>query len=212
MVPAVQLTHQHDVTYLAVLVCLGTVELATIHHRDLRALHSLLQALKFTDVGKGRNHSSDLLVVDACGHRTKDDAPRWLHPAVLQIIQEEVAKQKVAEVIGGKTQLMAVCGPPRTATGEEPGEEGAWLVSVREVHSRIAHERVEWAAERTEGLNELPDTVVRAEVTMQHCEAVFRKIGGPGDLFSLLEIAARHDDIPLAAERELLRGSKAQTR
>mmetsp|Transcript_92012 Transcript_92012/g.237418 ORF Transcript_92012/g.237418 Transcript_92012/m.237418 type:complete len:481 (+) Transcript_92012:72-1514(+) len=208
--PLVQLPHEHHVADLAILVGLRPVELAAINHGDVRALHARLKALELADVRKRGDHATKLLAVDARRHRAKDDAPCRLDGAILEVLNHQVAEQEVAEVVGRKTQLMPVCGPPWAAAREEAREEGAGLVRVGEVDGCIAHQGVQLPPEEAEGSNELPDAVVGSEVQVHHHVAALRQLGFPRDLLALLEVAAGHDNAPLARLRHRDRRGQAE--
>mmetsp|Transcript_13248 Transcript_13248/g.39498 ORF Transcript_13248/g.39498 Transcript_13248/m.39498 type:complete len:204 (+) Transcript_13248:676-1287(+) len=187
----VQLAHHHDVADLAVLVGLGAVELAAVDHRD-RLLHALLEAGEVAQVGQRRHHAAELLAVDGGGHGAEDDAAGLR--GLLQVLQEEVGQQEVAEVVRREAQLVAIRRPARASAGD-----GELLVRVREVDRGVAHEAVQAPVEGAEALDEVAHAVVRREVAVHHLEAVLGEVHLPRDLLALGEVLAGHDHKPLAA-------------
>mmetsp|Transcript_87104 Transcript_87104/g.254910 ORF Transcript_87104/g.254910 Transcript_87104/m.254910 type:complete len:442 (+) Transcript_87104:267-1592(+) len=211
VVPAVELAHEHHVADLAVLVRLGAAEGPAIDHGG-RGLHPLLETLEIADSCHGGNHAAQLLVVDARGDRSQDHAARGLHEAVLQVLQEELAEQEVAKVVGGKLHLVPVCRPPRAATGEETGKECPLLVRVGEVQRSVADERVQRTLERAERPDKLADAVVGREVAVEDLVAAFWEAVLLRDHLSFHKVAAGHDDEPVAPLCHLLGAGKANTR
>eukprot|EP00446_Apocalathium_sp_SHHI-4_P016111 CAMPEP_0177204286 /NCGR_PEP_ID=MMETSP0367-20130122/28260_1 /TAXON_ID=447022 ORGANISM="Scrippsiella hangoei-like, Strain SHHI-4" /NCGR_SAMPLE_ID=MMETSP0367 /ASSEMBLY_ACC=CAM_ASM_000362 /LENGTH=312 /DNA_ID=CAMNT_0018652959 /DNA_START=269 /DNA_END=1208 /DNA_ORIENTATION=+ len=155
----VELTHHHDVADLTVLVGLRPVELTTVEHGD-GILHAMREALELPEVCQGQDLAPQLGVVDGGGDGAQDDAPSGFHGAPLQVVQEQVDEQKVAEVVGSEAQLVTVGGPTRATAREQTGQEGAALVGVREVHGRIANQGVQGLAQGLEQIDELTDAAV----------------------------------------------------
>mmetsp|Transcript_55060 Transcript_55060/g.103195 ORF Transcript_55060/g.103195 Transcript_55060/m.103195 type:complete len:211 (+) Transcript_55060:554-1186(+) len=209
MVSLMELSHEHDVTDLAVLVRLCAVKPTVVDHRH-RLFHSSLQALKFPDVRNRWDHAAHLLVVDARRDRAEDDASSRLHGALLQVFKQEIAEEEVPEVVRGEAQLVPVGRPPWPTTWKESREEGSLFVSIGEVHCGIAHQCIQRNVQCPESGDKLADTVVRCKVQVHDHVAALRKVLLFGNALRLHKISAGHDHAPFAGLGQLSRCGEAE--
>lgn len=138
-------------THLGVLVRLGPVVLEPVHHR-----HVAGQARQVPEVGLGRHIARER--VGVARDRADDDAARLLVGRGLEVLQQQVGQQEVAQVVGADRQLKAV--------GRVRGLLGRGLVD-----GGIADERVQAAARGLEGGGKLADRLQGGQVQVHDAVA-----------------------------------------
>ena len=102
------------------------------------------------------------------------------------------------EVVGGHADLVAL--------GRAHGR-----FQPRQVDGGVVDERVQRTPERVEGVDEGAHALLRAEVDLQQRMAIRGNALLAGDALGFVEIAASHDDEPVA-RGERLRGIEANAR
>ena len=197
MEAAMQLLGGDHVAELAVLVGLAGLEGLGVGHGD-RRLEAGSEARKIAQVSGGGNGDFAAQFLGVGGHRAEDHQPAGGMTGALEIVEQEVNQQEMAEVVGGHRDLVALGG----ALG---------VLEPRQVDRRVHHQGIQGPTGGMESIHQQADALEIAQIHLQMSHPVSGDGEGRLGPASLVGVAAGHHHMP-AAVHQGLGGKQADPR